>query len=167
MPTKTQDQIERRRKLLKGAVGAPALFTLPGAVGSAMAAASLGCREKSLTTFAAESPVAGFPSAPDKWMRVKCEVWTFTVFGDSSPTTGFKFNGSYYRVSSNVATSVAVESSPAPAQVVGQYVFALVDYQDGAPATIVLDPSGAVSPIAGASCWNSLTSSSLSSNVIN
>lgn len=170
MSTSKQNQIEKRRKLIKSAVGAPALFTLPGAVGSAMAAASLGCDVKSQATFADESPVTGFPSAPDKWMRVRCEVWTFRLESGGAAVTGFKFNGAYYQVTSGVAQQVAVKltpSSQAPVQVAGQYVYALVDYQQSAPATIVLDPNKAVSPIAGASCWNSLTSSNLSSNVIN
>lgn len=167
MSTAKQSQIEKRRKLLKSAVGAPVLFTLPGAVGSAMAATSLACNEKSLTTFASESPVEGFPSAPDKWMRVRCEVWTFKLDSGGPAVTGFKFNSAYYLVTNGVAAQVVVKANPAPAQVANQYVYALVDYQDSAPATIVLDPNNAISPIAGASCWNSLNSTNLSSNVIN
>ncbi|MCB1901547.1 MAG: hypothetical protein KDH16_19810, partial [Rhodocyclaceae bacterium] len=162
-------QIEKRRKLIKSAVGAPALFTLPGAVGSAMAAASLGCDVKSQAAFADESSVEGFPSsARDKWMRVRCEVWQFKIVGATGPAVdGFKFNGAYYFVTDGVAEQVAVDANPAPKQVANAYVYALVDYQQGAPATIVLDPGNAVSPIAGASCWNSLTSSNLTTNVIN
>ena len=168
MSTTKPSQVEKRRKLLKSAVGAPALFTLPGAVGSAMAAASLGCDAKSLAVFADESPVDGFPSAPDKWMRVQCEVWQFKIVGATGPAVdGFKFNGAYYFVTDGVAEQVAVDANPAPKQVANAYVYALVDYQQGAPATIVLDPGNAVSPIAGASCWNSLTSSNLTTNVIN
>ena len=168
MPISNDDLIRRRRKLLKGAVGAPVLFTLP--VGSALAATSLTCDIKSQQTFASESP-STFLTAPsaDKWMRARLDVFVVNVQG-SGPVDAVMVGSDFYRLDNATTTLILipqVDIAGTPS-LTGSQVDVLVDYNVSGMATVVVAPNSPVSPIAGVSCWNSLNPTApLTSNIVN
>ncbi len=166
MPSIESEQKHRRRRILKAAASAPVVFTLPS--GAALAAASLTCAEKSaeLAGSGAE-PVPGVTTAPDNWMRFSLQGYTINQSGGQ--LQGFTLGGNWYAVNAD-GTVVAVVPNGNP-NANGTTYYALVDYESyaaGNAQTMYVylgTPIG--SPIAGASCWNSLTGATLTANVIN
>ena len=82
---------------------------------------------------------------------------------------GFTLGGRWFRVNADGSvTEVTPRGTP---QSNGLTYFALVDYEAysvGQPETVyVYQGAPIASPIAGASCWNSLTGAMLTVNVIN
>lgn len=150
MSSSEQDRAAHRRKLIKAAVGAPVVFTLPS--GAALAATSLSCAEKGASAengasrarvataedFAVQ-PMQTFSSAPsDTWVRFKLDKYRFAV-PDGGPgqgrafVYGFWYNNQWYQVSQDgsTATPVVPFASPAPEQVLNQSYYGLVAYQNG------------------------------------
>ena len=155
----------KRRRILKAAASAPVVFTLP--TGAALAATSLTCADKSAERASLELP-AGVTSAPDSWMRFSLPG--FRINQPGGQFQGFNLGGTWYAVNADgTVTPVTPNGTP---QSNGLTYYALVDYDaysSGQAASMYVyhGGTGVVSPIAGASCWNSLTGSALSSNVIN
>lgn len=156
-----KSRVESRRRLIKSAAAAPIVFTLP--TGSALAATSLSCQTKGLDRFEPTSTPAVVASdgsyTSDGWVRARLQSYNFLVDGDSPSdrSNGFTLNGTnYFKVVGGTASAVFVVNSPsgqAPKVNAGQYYYVLVEYPSG---NLVLDAGGDVSPMAGASCWNSL-----------
>jgi hypothetical protein len=141
-------EVQRRRRVLRGLVGVPAIYTLP--LGSAFAASSLGCVAKS-QAFAAEDSPGGITSAPDDWVRAPLVVKEnasniyVSVSGDDP---WFK-----YEPGSGAVTPVELPGDATDSQ---QEYYGLVDYQGDNIHGVFPQESAVTSPIAGASCWNSL-----------
>jgi hypothetical protein len=161
-----RDNLQVRRTLLKGALGAPAVFTLP--TGAAMAAASLTCIEKAQEQ-AQASGIQGLTTTPDQWVRAKLVVYeaipdkpgavsssTSGGIGATSPgadankikvvtvdqmTTWYDLNGN----------KVAVKN---PKQT-GESVYALVDYSSPSNPQLFPAQNPVTSP-ASTSCAASL-----------
>ena len=141
------------------------VFTLPN--GSALAAASMSCAQKS-DNLADRSPPTGVTTSADTWMRYRLDAYSINQSG--GPVSGITFGGKWYRVDVNgIATEVTPNGNPQP--ISGSYYYALVDYSTypttGAIGSVYPAKSPIDNPIAGASCWNSLLSTALTSNVIN
>ena len=179
----TQKTKQRRRDILKAAVGAPVIFTLP--TGSALAAVSLTCKDKS-QVLASQNPPKGVVAASDTWMRFKVTGKKVKILNNNNVLKGFTLNGKWYRVYvGNGVNSGRVEDitltrnvnySPNPLEN-GEFYYLLVDHTDqqnqpGSPESFVFlgttDPNFA--PIAGHTCWNSISTvgpKNLTGNVIN
>ncbi len=153
---------EGRRRLIKSAAVAPIVYTLP--TGAALAATSLSCHTKGLDKFAPGGTAAvesgGVSYSSDGWVRARLQSYNFRVVGDpANPrSNGFTLDGTnYFKVSGATASAVSVVTTPAaqaPKVNAGQFYYVLIDYPSG---NLILDSSAAdVSPMAGASCWNSL-----------
>ena len=149
---------EGRRRLIKSAAAAPIVFTLP--TGSVLAATSISCHTKGLARFETTTPavVAGDVNyTTDGWVRTRLQSYNFRVSGDTGSTrsNGFLLNGNYYKVSGATATlvSIVLNNGQGPQENSGQYFYVLVDYPIG---NLILDAGEDVTPMAGASCWNSL-----------
>ncbi|WP_068635506.1 hypothetical protein [Thauera butanivorans] len=146
---------EGRRRLIKSAAAAPVVFTLPS--GAALAAASSSCEANSLELFNTERPLAVTASS-DKWVRARLQAWKFKAVkvgsNGSENVDGFKYNEVYYKVSDGRAEEVALKPGSKPAVYPRQYYYVLINYPG---RTLILDASATdVTPMAGASCWNSL-----------
>jgi hypothetical protein len=136
----------QRRRLLRGLVGGPAIYTLP--LGTAVSAASLTCVDQSGTSTA---PRPLLPTSPDRWVRVKLQI--FKHGNDSYVVLG----GTYYKLTTAVGGYTAAPDgyTGTGAQAQQSYVYGLVDYSGGAP-TIYPADQVISQPVAGASCWNSV-----------
>lgn len=158
---------EKRRRLIKSAAAAPVVFTLPS--GAALAASSAMCDVKSGVAFVAE-PKPAVTAGADRWMRAELQAYTFKgkIAGVNGATDypGFKFSDIKYAVVNGSA--VALSNVTKETELTGQFYYVLVDYRgDQSPGVILNSASlGDALPIAGASCWNSLTGDTASSNVI-
>ncbi|WP_345794497.1 hypothetical protein AAG895_05330 [Thauera sp. JM12B12] len=152
---------EKRRRLIKAAAAAPVVFTLPS--GAALAATSSPtCDAKSLTRFNTSSVDAVVSEPGDGWVRGRFQSWTFRIKSENSSSIGFKHLGNWYVVSNGSASLVLGEvftnGSNAPSERLDQYHYVLLNYPD--QTSLVFNASQAdIAPIAGASCWNSLTPS--------
>jgi len=172
MSSPVQAHTEQRRKLIKAAAGASAVFTLPS--GAALANVSATCDQKSLKLYQDAAKPTGFSAATDGWMRVKLQKYNVRAKlpGETSNTTGAGFNyaGKWFRViSSTTGGNKAVEVLPVNTTIVSnEFFYGLVHYDSNAKmGKLVLDQTAeTVNPIAGASCWNSLTGATLNSNTI-
>ena len=136
----------QRRRLLRGLVGGPAIYTLP--LGAAVSAASLGCVDKSGTS---TIPRPLLKTSPDTWVRVKLQI--FKHGNDSYVVLG----GTYYKLTTVVGgyTAALDGYTGSGAQAQSSYLYGLVDYSGGAP-TIYPADQVIGQPVAGASCWNSV-----------
>jgi hypothetical protein len=158
---------EKRRLLIKSAAAAPVVLTLPS--GSALAASSAMCDKKSADTFAT-SPQPAVTALSDRWMRAQLQAYAFKgkVEGQNAATdyTGFKYSDVNYAVVGGVAVPLVLTNKDTLMS--GTYFYVLVDYKGDQSVGLILDSStiGAQNPIAGASCWNSLTGDTLVENVI-
>lgn len=168
MSTSDNTSHEKRRRLIKSAAAAPVVLTLPS--GSALAASSAMCDSKSADTFAA-SPAPAVTTLSDRWMRAQLQAYSFKgkVAGQNGATdydTGFKYGGVNYVVVDGVA--VPLLQTNKETLLPGTYCYVLVDYRGDQPVGLILDSSsiGDQNPIAGASCWNSLTGDTLVGTVI-
>ena len=164
---------EQRRKLIKAAAGASAVFTLPS--GAALANVSATCDQKSLKLYDdATTTPTGFSTTTDGWMRVKLQQYSVQAKlpGASAMSTGpgFTYGGKWFRVVSDSSggNKAVLVSQNNTSLISNQYYYGLVHYDStGKSGRLVLDQSTeSVNPIAGASCWNSLTGASLTSNTI-
>lgn len=173
MSSPVQAHTEQRRKLIKAAAGASAVFTLPS--GAALANVSATCDQKSLKIYKeATSKPTGFSGASDGWMRVKLQKYKVksNLPGQSglSEGDGFTYGGKWFRVlSSSTGVNKAVEVVPnKTTKKNGEFLYGLVHYDNNAKmGKLVLDQGAeTVNPVAGASCWNSLTGATLNSNTI-
>ncbi|HHW62868.1 MAG TPA: hypothetical protein GX403_02740 [Rhodocyclaceae bacterium] len=161
---------EKRRRLIKSAAVAPVVLTLPS--GSALAASSAMCDQKSADAFDS-SPAFAVTTATDRWMRAQLQMYTFK--GKVEGQNGTKdYSGFKYNINNNVnyaviaGVAVPLTQTTQETLLPGQYFYVLVDYRGDQPVGLILDSSsiGAQNPIAGASCWNSLTGDTLVENVI-
>lgn len=170
MSSSQSERRERRRRILKGAAGVPVVLTLPS--GAAIAATSVNCDANSQTIFRAEG-ADGFPTAPDSWMRVRLPKYKIRLQqGGSTRVDGFRFDSGtatrWFRIEGDQAIEVTydIHKQHLPEEVAGEYYYGLVDYQNGIGELLLNQDDPGIMPIAGCSCWNSLTGSTLTSNVI-
>jgi hypothetical protein len=154
-----------RRKLLRSAAAAPAIFTLP--CGAALAATSVTCVAKSESM---RSSAKGLTAGTDNWVRVRIQVQNaWFKAGTESPIQYKAINvaGKWYHaydgvgvIKAGVEIAIPLFSPPGklPAPIPGTYVYGLVDYsKSGATGYGYFPADGPVAqPVAGASCWNSM-----------
>lgn len=191
MVTSQSERSKRRRQVLQAAVGVPAMLTLPN--GAAAAVASLTCADKSQalaqSLSGTTSPVKGLAISADTWMRYSVQGLRILIPSGNGNSTkwvpGFKLGSAYYEVLLGIdgaPTGIAEgrnlaivngngktnqETDP------GKTYYLLVDYAKyssaslNTPEVFVYPANVAASPIAGASCWNSLMGTHLNGNVIN
>jgi hypothetical protein len=142
------DKIEQRRRILRSAVGATAVFTLP--IGADVAAASMACNLKP----ANPSPTL-VTSTPDTWVRVNVRGYGFKLGGQK--VRGFTYDNVWYWWNNGIPQRVPdaqapPSNGPDKAKETGQTYYVLVDYPNGNIVTTA--PSNA--SLASASCWTSL-----------
>ena len=161
---------EKRRRLIKSAAAAPIVLTLPS--GSALAASSAMCERKSADAFA-DNPASAVTAGSDRWMRAELQMYSFKGkvegLNGTAEYIGFKYDGVNYAVINGAAKPIVLSNgNDAETLLPGQSFYVLVDYKGYQPVGLILDSSsiGAQNPIAGASCWNSLTGDTLVENVI-
>lgn len=170
MSNPVSERTKQRRRILRAAAGGPIVLTLPS--GAAFAATSLSCQVKS-AVMAFDESTAGAVTSADKWVRF--EVAAYRINQSGGPVDGFKLlfdgNDDWYRVHDNgTVSSVTPNGNPSAT---GGYFYLLVDYDayisNGSdPRMFVYRGDPIANPIAGTSCWNSISSTAdeLSSNVI-
>lgn len=166
--SESEQQKQRRRNVLKAVAGAPVIFTL--SAGTNVAAESISCKIKNQTTL--PTP-AGASTSSDTWIRYKVQRQSITITNIDNGNVNTASNAftldniNWYRV--NNATNVVNKvnllqktvSNPSP--VVGQFYYLLVDHSEfstsAAPQSFVYlgTENSAVDPVAGGSCWNSLS----------
>ncbi len=168
------ERTRQRRRILRAVAGTPIVLTLPS--GAALAAGSLTCDVKSFNAFDPDV-VTGFPTDsgdPSSWMRYKLPKLLMLPDGQgggngsNGRVPGFALNGTYYKVEDDVAIEFVPNMNGANGPTsTGEFYYGLVDYNAGSPV-LVLDKTteNGINPIAGASCWNSLTGDQLTSNII-
>lgn len=175
MSTSDSDkQKQRRRNILKAATAVPAIFTLP--TGAALAQTSLTCVDKS-KVLAAQNPPMGATTAADTWVRFSVAKYKIKL-QDSSKVFAFTLNSQWYSVTgaTNAIANVTLTRDPTydPRPQTGGY-FLLVDQskyqnQPNSPQSFVFlgSENQVTSPVAGNSCWNSVTpSNQINSTVLN
>lgn len=173
MSTSDSDkQKQRRRNILKAATAVPAIFTLP--TGAALAQTSLTCVDKS-KAFAAQTPPMGATTAADTWVRYSVAKYKIKLKGGVE-VLGFTLNSQWYSVTgaANAITNVSLDTISKPVLQTGGY-FLLVDQskyqnQPNSPQSFVFlgSENQVTSPVAGNSCWNSVTpNKQISSTVLN
>lgn len=174
--TRSEQEKQRRRSIVKGVAGVPLIFTLPN--GTALAAASLSCKDKSHALAQTEpykGGLVGSPSITDKWVRFKIQAYSIKQQSNSF-VTGFTLNNLWYSV--NLSNGAVNQVTPlgngnAPTVLAGQFCYLIVDYDkyssSASPETyIFLGTDTPSAPIAGSSCWNSLSGTTASAdNLIN
>ncbi len=171
---------QHRRGILKAVAGAPLMFTLP--TGAAVAATSLTCNEKSNSL---PTPVGATtsPGATDTWIRYKVqrkEIRLLTPNSKNGPTTivrnAFTLGTDWYRVnnhSSAVTKVINLDSTYPAVDVQNRFYYLLVDHdkysESASPESFVyLGTAPVLDPVAGTSCWNSVTpGANLTSNILN
>ena len=168
MPLSQLERTQQRRRLLRAAASAPVVFTLP--TGAVLAATSLSCADRSEARFLSEG-APGVTTSPDSWMRFQVQALSIKPQGDGPHVSGFEFNGAYYQPNPDGTVAQITNTNGTPKQIEGNYLL-LVDYSTysstSSPHLYVYPGQTPVSnPIAGASCWSSLTGVLLTTNVIN
>lgn len=168
---------EARRRILRAAVGAPVVFTLPS--GAALAATSSQCEanaQEMAFTQSASMPdqVTG---SPDGWLRYSVQKYLIPQSGAN--VYGFvlidRYNQeAWYKVEGGAAIPVTLMPGSGagnkPSAVAGQYYYLLVNYekfQQSSDPAVFADPQETnYSPMSG-SCWTSISAGnvSLSSDV--
>lgn len=168
--SQSEQQKQRRRSVLKAVVGAPVIFTL--SAGTDVAAASISCKDKSLT-LATNSPPSGVSTAAtDTWVRYRVQRKQIKItLPDGSKqivTNAFTLGINWYLVddSGGVTNVTAIRrTNYTPIDLANQFYFLLVDHTKYLNSTITSPQSfvylgadnSAAAPIAGSSCWNSIT----------
>jgi hypothetical protein len=174
---------ETRRRLVKSAVAAPMVFTLP--MGASLAAESVSCVDKIDSTDAALL-VGSADLADDLWVRVQLPLKRFVLknsgasCGGTPPNvTGFDYDGKWYTYTVGESAAIPVPSdkrvcNPVAKTTSPTTVYALVDVSFDPMAlsgpirvSQVDDP---ITPVPGASCWNSVNPNpidQIGGNVIN
>ena len=161
-----------RRRLVKAAASAPVVFTV--ASGTSVAAASSGMCDANSQELAKESPPFLVTSSPDGWMRLQVPKYDIRLQTQGSPVwvSGFSYNAAWYEVTLD---GVAREISPLemmsgddnqPVLVEKQHYYLLVDYGHNTVHRAYPEATSVEDPIAGHSCWNSLTGASLTANFL-
>jgi hypothetical protein len=171
--SQSEQQKRRRRGILKAAAGAPVIFTLPA--GAQVAAGSLTCIDKQNVLPIPE----GALSTPDTWIRYRVERVTAQFTNpDATYDTAFLLDDIWYKVDGNKVSKITgtlQQNSSNPSSVsTPQYYFLLVDQSKYYSTTT--DKSSYVylgqaiaTPVAGTSCWNSITpgtDNDINSNVL-
>ncbi len=169
---------QHRRGILKAVAGVPVIFTL--SAGTNVAAASISCKEKNQ---AALPTPGGVSATSDTWIRYKVQKQSITITNTNNgnvvqANNAFTLdNIKWYRA--NVSTHVVNPVNPLRAisnalPVPGQFYYLLVDHSEfssGAnPENFVYlgTENSASDPVAGGSCWTSLTGITTNTgNVIN
>ena len=171
----SEKQKQRRRGILKAIASTPVIFTLPA--GAQVAAASLTCKDKSLE-LATTNPPRGAAANSDTWIRYKVQRKKIRISVPGSPkkkiNNTFTINNQWYRVDGGIVENIteSYDSDFTPVDVSGKSYYLLVDHSDypgtGSQSYVYLGTDNQVaSPIAGNSCWNSITGIPLNSNVLN
>lgn len=156
---------QRRRALIKAAGAAPVVFSLTS--GSAVAATSLTCKDKSQSLAQIQQPAGATQGSPDTWMRYKVDA--YSIPQPNADVLGFQYpTGTWYKVVSGVASRVTLQSNgngqgTLPTSTGGFY-YLLVNYSSGQSFDAVYVGQTIQNPIAGASCWNSLTGGTSATN---
>ena len=147
----------QRRALVKAVAAAPVVFTLPS--GAALATTSLTCADKSKLQ-AVPAPANIKTNETDKWVRYRVQKKKFKVAGSgpSSFLFGFELNGTLYYGNGAQVTGTVTDLTT----VNGQYYYLLLDYdayKNGSSVIASAYPAdnSISNPIAGGSCWASLT----------
>jgi len=167
---------QHRRGILKAVAGAPLIFTLP--TGAVVAATSLTCNEKSnnLPTPAGATTSA---STSDTWIRYKVQRKVIRLVTNGSTTSvrnAFTLGTDWYQVdhTTGMVTKVTNLDSTYPAvDVQNRFYYLLVDHdkysESASPESFVyLGTAPVLDPVAGTSCWNSVTpGANLTSNILN
>lgn len=166
--SQSEQQKQRRRSVLKAVAGAPVIFTL--SAGTDVAAASITCVNKSATLAASTNPFRA-ASSTDTWVRyrVQRKKIKITLNGTGQlVTNAFTLGSDWYLVDgSGVVSNVTAirRTNYTPVDLTNQFYFLLVDHAKYLTSTItspqsfvILDSSNiGIAPVAGASCWNSVT----------
>lgn len=176
MSSPEQDRAAHRRKLIKAAVAMPAVFTLPS--GAALAATSTQCSANSLQAYEQSKP-ATFAGTTDTWVRLKLERFRIHVNAGSGgwkQIDAFRYppaTGPWYQVVDDGSRAVQVTAtvfsgggSKNPAST-GTYYYGLLDYKgETSPPELLLQQGNGINPIAGGSCWTSLTGVDAPGNIL-
>ncbi len=165
--SQSEQQKQRRRSVLKAVVGAPVIFTL--SAGTDVAAASITCKDKSATLFNnTSSSVASTSTSADTWVRFKVQRKRIKIAGPSTVSDAFTLAGNWYRVAANgTVTNVTATFLQDKGDVTGSFYYLLVDHTKYLNSPITSPQSfvylgtdqSVTAPIAGSSCWNSITPS--------
>jgi len=170
---------QRRRGILKAVAGTPVLFTLP--TGAAVAAVSITCKEKS-ATLATPPSVLDSAVGTDIWVRYRVENVTIQTTGSEGATfsNAFKLGGNWYQVNGNTVSPIPGNVPPGQSGTsfdTKKYYYLLVDHTKylNSPVNseqlfVYLGTDNSVNaPVAGGSCWNSITPGAQvpSSNILN
>lgn len=180
--SESEVQKKRRRSILKAVAGAPVIFTL--SAGADVAAASITCKEKSKTK-AGKEPPKGASSSADTWIRYRVQRRKIRIKNsngttsltdkaftlDQVPSLGSK----WYQVSYGTIEDVTskFDNTYNPQVVAGKFYNLLVDHakyidHPNSPELYVYLGEPVAAPIAGNSCWNSITAGSvLTTNILN
>lgn len=160
MSNLVSERTKQRRRILRAAVGTPLVFSLPS--GAAIADTSLSCKVKS-HSLATSEPALGATSSPDKWVRF--EVSAYRINQPGGHVRGFKLNDglqdSWYRVNNDGTVSNITPNGNAVEQ--SEKFYLLVDYDSyianktNPIMYVYKGGDGISSPIAGTSCWNSIS----------
>ena len=168
--SQSEQQKQRRRSVLKAVAGAPVIFTL--SAGTDVAAASITCKDKSLTLAKNSPPPGASTAATDTWVRyrVQRKQIKITIPNGSKQivTNAFTLGNNWYLVDGNgvVNNVTAIRlTNYNPRNLANQFYFLLVDHTKYLNSTITSPQSFAflgtdnnvTAPIAGGSCWNSIT----------
>lgn len=173
MPLSQLERTQQRRRLLRAAASAPVVFTLP--TGAVLAATSLSCADKSAERFLSEG-APGVTTSPDSWMRFQVPALKIKPQGSGSHVSGFELNGVYYQPNADGTVAEITNTNGTPTPIAGSNYLLLVDYStysstysstSSAHLYVYPGQTPVSNPIAGASCWSSLTGVLLTTNVIN
>lgn len=164
MSSPNPDRTQQRRRLLKTAASVPVVLTLPS--GAALAAASGMCVENGLTGFT--SDVQRVAVATDSFVRISLQKYTIKPM-TGPDVQGFTYNSRWYQVTDGLASEVFPKvngTGPMVSPVEGQFYYALAGYDPspggGLTGTPIIDNSlNGTQPVAGGSCWTSLTGEAL------
>lgn len=155
---------QRRRALIKAAGAAPVVFTLPN--GSALAASSTNACIDRGQALAAQDPHGYVEARSDGWVRVSVARVFKTNGNGGLIGEWFSYNGIDYTVTRTLSGITATQMSgaiPGGTQTGGSF-YLLVGYQgtrlDGTAIYGVSITSQVGTPVAGASCWNSVNPTS-------
>ncbi len=164
MSSSNPDRTQQRRRLLKTAAGIPVVLTLPS--GAALAASSGMCVDNSAAAFTTD--VQRVAVATDSWVRISLQKYSIKPMTGPN-VSGFTYNSLWYQVTDGLATEVipkANGSGPMVTPVAGEFYYALAGYDPspggGLTGTPIIDNSlTGTQPVAGGSCWTSLTGEAL------
>lgn len=139
-----------RRRLLRGAAAAPAVFTLPASASVPMGSFS-DCAAGATKRMA---PPENMTANPDKWVRVQLQVHEVEIQGVRGKRDAVKIAHDWYDANSGGRLALVKSSEVAKPP---RYKYGLVDYSPGSSGRHAYYPQHSVqTPVPGHSCWNSL-----------